>query len=50
MNTTLPDQQQICHGDFHPDNVMLSEAGDQYWVTDWMTGMSGDPAGDVARS
>ncbi|PKQ90267.1 hypothetical protein CXK86_14320 [Paenibacillus sp. BGI2013] len=29
---------------------MLSEAGDQYWVIDWMTGMSGDPAGDVARS
>ncbi|GAS81280.1 phosphotransferase family protein [Paenibacillus amylolyticus] len=48
--TTLPDQQQICHGDYHPDNVMLSEAGDQYWVIDWMTGMSGDPAGDVARS
>ncbi|WP_339300915.1 aminoglycoside phosphotransferase family protein [Paenibacillus sp. FSL R5-0623] len=48
--TILPDQQQICHGDFHPDNVMLSEAGDQYWVIDWMTGMSGDPAGDVARS
>ncbi|WP_336759733.1 phosphotransferase family protein [Paenibacillus sp. USHLN196] len=48
--TTLPDRQQICHGDFHPDNVMLSEAGEQYWVIDWMTGMSGDPAGDVARS
>lgn len=48
--TTLPDQQQICHGDFHPDNVMLSDAGDQYWVIDWMTGMSGDPAGDAARS
>ncbi|MGN7412488.1 phosphotransferase family protein [Paenibacillus sp. SAF-068] len=48
--TTLPDQQQICHGDFHPDNVMLSEVGDQYWVIDWMTGMAGDPAGDVARS
>ncbi|MET1174803.1 phosphotransferase [Paenibacillus amylolyticus] len=40
----------MCHGDFHPDNVMLSEAGDQYWVIDCMTGMSGDPAGDVARS
>lgn len=48
--TILPDQQQFCHGDFHPDNVMLSDAGDQYWVIDWMTGMSGDPAGDAARS
>lgn len=48
--STLPERQQICHGDFHPDNVMLNGTRDQYWVIDWMTGMSGDPAGDVARS
>ncbi|WP_405156491.1 phosphotransferase family protein [Paenibacillus sp. FSL K6-0108] len=48
--STLPDRKQICHGDFHPDNVMVNETRDQYWVIDWMTGMSGDPAGDVARS
>ncbi|MBD8837759.1 MULTISPECIES: phosphotransferase [Paenibacillus] len=50
MNTTLPDQQQIYHGDFPPDNVMLKEARDSYWVIDWMTGMAGDPAGDVSQS
>ncbi|WP_433923316.1 phosphotransferase family protein [Paenibacillus taichungensis] len=48
--SSLPERKQICHGDFHPDNVMLNEMRDQYWVIDWMTGMSGDPAGDVARS
>lgn len=48
--STLPERKQICHGDFHPDNVMLNETRDQHWVIDWMTGMSGDPAGDVARS
>ncbi|MDR6723711.1 uncharacterized protein (TIGR02172 family) [Paenibacillus amylolyticus] len=47
---SLPERQQICHGDFHHDNVMYSEAKDQLWLIDWMTGMSGDPAGDVARS
>ncbi|WP_405172980.1 phosphotransferase [Paenibacillus sp. FSL H8-0280] len=31
----------MCHGDFHPDNVMLSEAMIHTGVNDWMTGMSG---------
>jgi aminoglycoside phosphotransferase (APT) family kinase protein len=44
---TLPDGEQICHGDFHPDNVL---AGDTYWIIDWMTGTKGDPAGDAART
>lgn len=37
----------LCHGDFHPDNVMV---GEEKWIIDWMTGMSGNPAGDVART
>lgn len=48
--TRLPEQIQICHGDYHPDNVMMNEMKNAYDVIDWMTGMSGDPAGDVARS
>lgn len=43
----LPDGNQLCHGDFHPDNVLI---GEKQWIIDWMTGMSGNPAGDVARS
>lgn len=46
----LPEHNQICHGDFHPDNVMLERVGGRCRVIDWMTGMSGDPAGDVART
>ncbi|MGO4528421.1 phosphotransferase family protein [Paenibacillus sp. 2TAF8] len=46
----LPEQRVICHGDYHPDNVMLSKDGGQHCVIDWMTGMAGDPAGDVART
>lgn len=43
----LPDGNRLCHGDFHPDNVMI---GERSWVIDWMTGMIGHPAGDVART
>ncbi|WP_342555709.1 aminoglycoside phosphotransferase family protein [Paenibacillus sp. FSL R7-0652] len=48
--SVLPEQRAVCHGDFHPDNVMLSRDGEQYCIIDWMTGMAGDPAGDVART
>ncbi|MFD2328892.1 phosphotransferase family protein [Cohnella sp. GCM10020058] len=43
----LPDGDRLCHGDFHPDNVML---GELEWIIDWMTGTSGHPAGDAART
>lgn len=43
----LPDGNCLCHGDFHPDNVLI---GERNWVIDWMTGMVGNPAGDVART
>ena len=43
----LPQLERLCHGDFHPDNVMV---GDEDWIIDWMTGCIGNPAGDVARA
>ncbi|MEK3884594.1 aminoglycoside phosphotransferase family protein [Paenibacillus sp. PL2-23] len=43
----LPDGNHLCHGDFHPDNVMI---GERSWIIDWMTGVIGNPAGDVART
>lgn len=43
----LPEGSHLCHGDFHPDNVLMDE---QLWVIDWMTGVVGDPDGDAARS
>ncbi|WP_434751486.1 phosphotransferase family protein [Paenibacillus amylolyticus] len=46
----LPEQRALCHGDYHPDNVMLGKDEGQHCVIDWMTGMTGDPAGDVART
>lgn len=43
----LPEGRRLCHGDFHPDNVLLDG---QLWVIDWMTGIAGEPAADAARS
>ncbi|QAY68056.1 phosphotransferase family protein [Paenibacillus protaetiae] len=43
----LPDGNRLCHGDYHPDNVMF---GEQSWVIDWMNGTVGQPAADVART
>ena len=43
----LPEGKQLCHGDFHPDNVLMNE---ELWVIDWMTAVTGHPAADAARS
>lgn len=45
---TLPDGQTLCHGDFHPGNVLISARGPV--VIDWMTASLGSPWADVARS
>jgi uncharacterized protein (TIGR02172 family) len=44
----LPDGDRLCHGDFHPDNILLSDRGPL--IIDWMTGTRGDPAADVCRT
>jgi hypothetical protein len=45
---TLPDGKSICHFDFHPDNIMISDGYCR--VIDWMTACVGDPLSDVART
>jgi Ser/Thr protein kinase RdoA (MazF antagonist) len=42
----LPDGEVLCHGDFHPDNVLLTARGPV--IIDWMTGTRGYPLADVA--
>lgn len=44
----LPDEQNICHGDYHPENVLITRRGPV--VIDWMTACSGSPSADVART
>lgn len=44
----LPDSDRLCHGDFHPDQVMLTTRGPV--ILDWMTALQGPPLADVART
>ncbi len=39
----------LCHGDFHPENILVSNSGD-FKVIDWINVFSGDPLADVART
>jgi uncharacterized protein (TIGR02172 family) len=45
---SLSDGERICHGDFHPDNVLLTNQGAV--IIDWMTASAGAPWADVART
>ena len=44
----LPDGNAVCHGDFHPDNILMTDHGPV--IIDWMTATRGHPLGDVART
>jgi aminoglycoside phosphotransferase (APT) family kinase protein len=44
----LPDSNRLCHGDYHPDNVLLSTHGPI--IIDWSEATAGNPIADVART
>lgn len=44
----LPEGNTLCHGDFHPDNILIAEG--KTVVIDWITGSMGTAAADVART
>ena len=43
-----PDRFQLCHGDFHPDNILVNSDGAT--VIDWTTAVCGNPLADAART
>lgn len=45
---SLPEGDRLCHGDFHPGNILFGERGPL--VIDWTNVASGDPLNDVART
>ena len=48
MLDILPDGQNVCHGDYHPGNIIITKTGPI--VIDWMTACAGSPWADVART
>ncbi len=44
----LPQGDRVCHGDYHPDNVLVTEQG--FMVIDWMDASCGNPLADAART
>ncbi len=44
----LQDENAICHGDFHPENVLIT--ADEPVIIDWVDATQGCPLVDVART
>jgi aminoglycoside phosphotransferase (APT) family kinase protein len=44
----LPDGDRLCHGDFHPANII--ETGRERVLIDWSNAVRADPAADIART
>ena len=44
----MPDGEQLCHGDFHPENIM-GPPGHEV-IIDWLDSSRGDPAADACRT
>ncbi len=44
----IEDDSILCHGDFHPDNILLTK--DKPIIIDWMTATQGNQLADVART
>jgi uncharacterized protein (TIGR02172 family) len=44
----MPEGEQLCHGDFHPQNVLMTRQGPV--IIDWTDATRGDPIADVART
>lgn len=45
---SMPGGDRLCHNDFHPDNILLTEHGEV--IIDWGDAALGNPIADVART
>ena len=45
----MPKHSKVCHGDFNPSNVVVSEDGTLY-ILDWAHATQGNASADVART
>ena len=45
----MPKHSKVCHGDFNPSNIVITEDGTPY-ILDWAHATQGNASADVARS
>lgn len=45
----MPKHKKVCHGDFNPSNIIMSEDGKAY-ILDWSHATQGNASADVART
>lgn len=45
----MPKHDKVCHGDFNPSNVIITDNGDAY-VIDWAHATQGNASADAART
>ena len=45
----MPNHSKLCHGDFNPSNILISEDGTPY-ILDWAHAAQGNASADVART
>ncbi len=45
----MPKHTELCHGDFNPSNITITEDGTPY-ILDWSHAAAGDAAADVAQT
>lgn len=45
----MPTHNKVCHGDFNPSNVIVSDDG-KYYVIDWAHATQGNASADAART
>ena len=45
---TMPEGNRLCHGDFHPGNIMIT--GQAEMIIDWIDTSLGNPLADLART
>ncbi len=46
---SMPKHEKICHGDFNPSNVVITENNEAY-IIDWAHATQGNASADVART
>ena len=45
----MPKHNKVCHGDFNPSNIIITEDGTPY-ILDWSHATQGNASADVART